>query len=63
MINTIFLVLITNSAADAVIVYVCLSDVSFLSVSIHQEKEFECILGAAQVEISKTYLEKYRSVF
>lgn len=32
MINTVFLVLITNGAADARIVFVCLSDVSFLSV-------------------------------
>lgn len=32
MINIIFLVFITNSAADAGIVYICLSDESFLSV-------------------------------
>lgn len=32
MINRVFLVLITNSAADADIACVCQSDVSFLSV-------------------------------
>lgn len=54
IINRVFLVLITNSAADAdIVVYVCQNDVSFLSVYIHQETEFECILGAAQMGISK----------